>query len=52
MLVLNAEKHSIPLQTESPKLVPIQDVKTRWNSTFLMLRRAKRLQSVFDTFCS
>ncbi|KGO49341.1 hypothetical protein PEX2_052280 [Penicillium expansum] len=36
------------LQTEEPKLVPIQDVKTRWNSTFLMLRRAKRLQSTFD----
>ncbi|KAJ5742625.1 uncharacterized protein N7511_011357 [Penicillium nucicola] len=39
------------LQTEEPKLVPIQDVKTRWNSTFLMLRRAKRLQSTFDEFC-
>ncbi|KAJ5337448.1 uncharacterized protein N7506_005470 [Penicillium brevicompactum] len=43
------------LQTEEPKLVPIQDVRTRWNSTFLMLlmlRRAKRLQSTFDEFCS
>ena len=40
------------LQDQEPKLVPIQDVRTRWNSTFLMLRRAKRLQSVFDTFCS
>ena len=29
----------------------MQDVKTRWNSTFLMLRRAKRLQSTFDEFC-
>ncbi|OQE58765.1 hypothetical protein PENNAL_c0360G08151, partial [Penicillium nalgiovense] len=38
------------LQIEEPKLVPIQDVKTRWNSTFLMLRRAKRLQSTFDEF--
>lgn len=31
--------------------MPIQDVRTRWNSTFLMLRRAKRLQSAFDDFC-
>ncbi|KAJ5249580.1 hypothetical protein N7524_011896 [Penicillium chrysogenum] len=40
------------LQTESPKLVPIQDVRTRWNSTFPMLRQAKRLQSSFNRFCS
>ncbi|GFF54131.1 hypothetical protein IFM58399_09749 [Aspergillus lentulus] len=40
------------LQTEAPKLVPIQDVRTRWNSTFLMLRRAKKLQPIFDQFCS
>ncbi|KAF7174372.1 hypothetical protein CNMCM6106_008623 [Aspergillus hiratsukae] len=40
------------LQSEAPKLVPIQDVKTRWNSTFLMLRRAKRLQPIFGQFCS
>ncbi|EYE89961.1 uncharacterized protein EURHEDRAFT_436400, partial [Aspergillus ruber CBS 135680] len=39
------------LQKEEPKLAPIQDVKTRWNSTFLMLRRAKRLQFIFDEFC-
>ncbi|KAJ5751403.1 uncharacterized protein N7511_008368 [Penicillium nucicola] len=39
------------LQTKEPKLMPIQDVRTRWNSTFLMLRRAKRLQSAFDDFC-
>ena len=38
-------------QKTEPKLVPIQDVKTRWNSTFLMLRRAKRLQSFFKPFC-
>lgn len=31
--------------------MPMQDVKTRWNSTFLMLRRAKRLQSTFNEFC-
>lgn len=31
--------------------MPIQDVRTRWNSTFLMLRRARRLQSAFDDFC-
>lgn len=32
--------------------MPIQDVRTRWNSTFLMLQRAKRLQSTFDEFCT
>ncbi|KAI3286490.1 hypothetical protein DTO002I6_8161 [Penicillium roqueforti] len=42
----------LELQTKEPKLVPIQDVRTRWNSTFLMLRRAKRLQSVLNEFCS
>ncbi|KAJ5355559.1 uncharacterized protein N7496_012771, partial [Penicillium cataractarum] len=41
----------IRLQTKEPKLMPIQDVRTRWNSTFLMLRRARRLQSAFDDFC-
>ena len=40
------------LQTQEPKLVPIQDVQTRWNSTYLMLQRAKRLQSTFDEYCS
>ncbi|KAF7174239.1 hypothetical protein CNMCM6106_008367 [Aspergillus hiratsukae] len=39
------------LQAEDPKLVPIQDVRTRWNSTFLMLRRAKRLSSIFNLYC-
>lgn len=39
------------LQTANVKLVPIQDVKTRWNSTFLMLRRAKRLRAIFAPFC-
>ncbi|KAF7137017.1 hypothetical protein CNMCM5793_006821 [Aspergillus hiratsukae] len=38
-------------QTKDPKLMPIQDVKTRWNSTFLMLRRAKRLRAIFTPFC-
>lgn len=28
----------------------MQDVKTRWDSTFLMLRRAKRLQQTFNDF--
>ncbi|OQD63894.1 hypothetical protein PENPOL_c008G07364 [Penicillium polonicum] len=42
----------LDLQTKEPKLVPIQDVRTRWNSTYLMLRRAKRLQSVLNDFCS
>jgi hypothetical protein len=40
------------LQPNEPKLVVIQDVRTRWISTYLMLRRAKRLQATFDTFCS
>lgn len=30
----------------------MQDVRTRWNSTYLMLRRAKRLQSVLNEFCT
>lgn len=40
------------LQTQEPKLVPIQDVQTQWNSTYLMLQWAKRLQSTFDEYCS
>ncbi|OQD77362.1 hypothetical protein PENANT_c110G10938 [Penicillium antarcticum] len=39
------------LQGETTKPMPLQDVKTRWNSTFLMLRRAKRLRSFFQPFC-
>ncbi|CEJ62526.1 hypothetical protein PMG11_11023 [Penicillium brasilianum] len=35
----------LKLQSGDTALVPIQDVKTRWNSTFLMLRRAKRIRS-------
>lgn len=42
----------VKLQTKEPKLMPIQDVRTRWNSTFLMLRRARRLQLTFDRFCA
>ena len=38
------------LQTTAVKLVPIQDVRTRWNSIFLMLRRAKRLRPIFALF--
>lgn len=34
-----------------PQLVPIQDVRTRWNSTYLMLQRTKRLQSDLDKYC-
>lgn len=41
----------LQLQPKEPRLVPIQDVRTRWNSTFLMLRRAKRLRSYFISFC-
>jgi hypothetical protein len=40
------------LQTKEPKVIPIQDVRTRWNSTFLMLRRAKRLRAIFPAFCA
>jgi hypothetical protein len=40
------------LQTAVPKLLPVQDVCTRWNSTFLMLDRAKKLQPVFDQYCT
>jgi hypothetical protein len=39
------------LQTNEPRLVPIQDVQTRWNSTFIMLNRAKRLQPFYDQYC-
>ncbi|OQE61520.1 hypothetical protein PENNAL_c0284G08124 [Penicillium nalgiovense] len=39
------------LQTTGPKLTPLQDVRTRWNSTFLMLRRAKRLSKFYDEYC-
>ncbi|KAJ6039228.1 hypothetical protein N7460_007260 [Penicillium canescens] len=42
----------LELQSKEPKLVLMQDVKTRWNSTFLMLQRAKRLQTICDKYCS
>ncbi|OQE11891.1 hypothetical protein PENFLA_c070G01346 [Penicillium flavigenum] len=42
----------LSLQTKPPKLVPIQDVRTRWNSTYLMLRRIKKLQRVIDKYCT
>ena len=37
--------------TRNPQLVLIQDVRTRWNSTYLMLERARRLQSELDKYC-
>ncbi|KAJ5110730.1 hypothetical protein N7532_001265 [Penicillium argentinense] len=40
------------LQTKEPALIPIQDVQTRWNSTFLMLNRAKTLQPFYDQYCA
>lgn len=38
-------------QGQGQGLMPIQDVKTRWNSTFLMLRRAKRLRTAITEYC-
>jgi hypothetical protein len=38
------------LQTAVPKQLPVQDFCTRWNSTFLMLDRARKLQQVFDQY--
>jgi hypothetical protein len=32
------------------KLMPIQDVKTEWNSRFSMLRRAKQLRAILTLF--
>ncbi|KAG0153109.1 hypothetical protein PDIDSM_2068 [Penicillium digitatum] len=42
----------VSLQPSEQALMPLQDVKTRWNSTFLMLRRAKRLRDFLGTFCT
>lgn len=39
------------LQSPGQGLMPLQDVKTRWNSTFLMLRHAKRLRGFIMQFC-
>lgn len=45
----------IQLQTKGqppgPGIMLVQDVKTRWNSTYLMLRRAKRLRSFIMQYC-
>ncbi|KAJ5318460.1 HAT dimerization [Penicillium atrosanguineum] len=41
----------LSLQPREPRLIPIQDVRTRWNSTFLMLRRAKRISKYFNLYC-
>lgn len=41
----------LKLQTNQPALVLMQDVRTRWNSTYLMLQRAKRLQSDINQYC-
>ncbi|KAJ5215577.1 uncharacterized protein N7498_002009 [Penicillium cinerascens] len=42
----------LELQPKEPRLVLMQDVKTRWNSTFLMLQRAKKLQTICDKYCT
>ncbi|KAF4219054.1 hypothetical protein CNMCM5878_003909 [Aspergillus fumigatiaffinis] len=39
------------LQPVQDQLFPLQDVQTRWNSTFLMLRRARKLRDYFDRYC-
>ncbi|KAJ5120790.1 uncharacterized protein N7515_010178 [Penicillium bovifimosum] len=41
----------IAIQPPGQGLMPIQDVRTRWNSTFLMLRRAKRLRVFIMKYC-
>lgn len=40
------------LQSEEPRLAPIQDVRTRWNSTYLMLQRANRLSDSYQRYCA
>jgi hypothetical protein len=40
------------LQPLGQALMPLQDVKTRWNSTFLMLRREKWIRDFLGTFCT
>lgn len=40
------------LQAGGLILLPIQDVCTHWNSTFLMLQRTIHLWSIFEKFCS
>jgi hypothetical protein len=38
------------LQTARPQVLPISDVRTCWNSTFLMLIPALRLRSVIEVW--
>lgn len=41
----------IALQPSGQGIMLLQDIKTRWNSIYLMLRRAKRLRIFIIQFC-
>jgi len=40
------------LQDRKSYLIPIQDIQTCWNSIFLIFNCAKRLQSVYNRYCT
>ncbi|KAF2997502.1 hypothetical protein E8E15_000493 [Penicillium rubens] len=39
------------LQPASTRVLPLDDAKSRWNSVFLMLKRAGRLRRYIDQYC-